>query len=86
MLIGILALEQLKKDWQSLKRIYDRKQRRKRADEQGQNLSHVSSNANLIVSNRLHDICAGYRQDRLSASEVSLPPTLCFFFLIGIFA
>jgi hypothetical protein len=38
-LIGILAFEQLEKDWESLKRIDDRKQSQKCADEQRQDLS-----------------------------------------------
>src|SRR5262245_61786398 len=42
-LIGVLALQELEKDWQSLKRIDDRKQRRKCADEQGQYLPHAGS-------------------------------------------
>jgi hypothetical protein len=39
-LIGILTFKELEKDWESLKRIDDRKQSRKFADEQRQDLSH----------------------------------------------
>src|SRR5262245_5252956 len=52
MLLRVLALQEFEKDWQCLKRIDDRKQRGKCADEQGQYLSHANPRLSRVSSFR----------------------------------
>jgi hypothetical protein len=52
-LIGILTFKEIEKDWESLKRIDDRKQSRKCADEQRQDLSHDARAAAGLLAAKL---------------------------------
>ena len=65
----MLVFEQLEKDWESLKRIDDRKQSRKCADEQRQDLSHDARAAAGLLAAKLcvvvpHCYFSGNRNER----------------------